>query len=418
LIRFSYLLFFLVLGAHSQRAHTYSSPLPLPKGVRALAFVYGQATDVTGRFNNQGLVENLSHPLNRSVTLEDMAEFEPDLLRLQSFLNDLDPSWGSQLLGANLYANISVFESRKVTGMLYGLTDRFAVGLLIPWIERRVDYGFYADVVNNAGSIATSVGHNPPLQAALEELRSYPLNTQTFTQSIFLNRGYNAPQSQTLTAWGDLEFESRYTYFLRDWLGLGIRARLQMPTTNYKHDIRNILDQDLAENTWGARLTHISELQLWPNVLSWSTLISGMLRAPRQQERAYARSPDEPLPDLNDPYQIENVEKTIGPEFNAESGLMLGLFKGLFNVSGTYFYSRKAEDRIRGQRGLDYERETRGTASESHGYQIAAEFSTFTAFQRNAFFIPLKFSAAYVRPVAGRNTIFAPYWRFDSVVLF
>ncbi len=402
----------------SPSAWAYSSPLPLPKGVRALAFVYGYATDVTSRLDSQGRLEDFAHPLNRSVTLQDMAEAEPDLLKLQAFLTELDPSWGDRILGANLYADISVFENRKVSGLMYGITDRFSLGVLVPWIERRLKYSFRADVTNNAGAIATSVGSNPRLQEALEKLRTYPLNTASFTRAIFLERGYKAPSDQVFSAWGDLELESRYTYYLGELLGLGLRARLTMPTTNYRHDIRNILDQDLAENTWGFRLSHLSEVQIWPHVLSWSTLVSGMIRAPKLQERAYARSPDEPLPNLNDLSQIETVEKTIGPEFHAETGLQLSFFKGLLSLTSSYFYSRKELDRIKGSRGLDYARETVGSDSESHAYQLAAEFSTFSAFQRNAFFMPVKFSTAYVQPFAGRNTVFAPYWRFDSVLLF
>jgi hypothetical protein len=413
---------FLSLGiaalAGPTQVHAYMSPEPLPRGVRAFAWVYGQAAGIDSRLTEDGLLQALSHPLNRSVSLEELAEAEPDLLKLKSVLNDLDPKWADQLLGVNLYADVSVFESRKVTGFMYGITDRFSLGVMIPFIERDMKFGFRADVTNNAGAIASGVGDIPALQEGLARLKNYPLNTQTFTKAIFLDRGYNAPTSSHVETWGDVEVESRYTYFIGDRWGLGLRSGFRVPTSSYRPDIRNILDQDLTEDTWALKASHLSEFQIVPRVFSWSTTVGGIVRLPKKQTRAYALSSDEVLPDLNDPNQIESVRKTIGPELNAESGLQLSLFQGLFNVMGSYFYSVKGQDKIKGVRNLDYARETSGTAAETQGYELSLEMSTFSAFRRNSFFIPLKISTAYVRPIAGRNTIFAPYWRFDSVVLF
>lgn len=406
----------LIWGNNSAAA--YSSPLPMPKGVRAVAFVYGFATGIDGRFNEDGFHEKFSHPLNRTVSLEELAEVEPELLRLKNVLNGLDSKWGDQLLNVNLYADISVFESRKVMGFMYGLSDRFALGFQLPWIERSLSYDLKADVVNNAEAIGSYIGNIPELQSALKELHNYPLGAKSFTDEIFLSRGYEAPSNGTRGAWGDLEIESRYTYYMDENWGLGLRSRLQIPTSNYEVNIRNILDQDFSDKSWGFKLSHLSELTIVPQILSWSMTMGGVMRLPKSQTRAYALSEDQLLPDLNDPNQIEEVRKTIGPEFNATSGLQLSLFKGWVNLMGSYYYSVKGEDKIKGQRGLDYERETYNSAAMSHGYEMSLEFSTIAPYQRNVFFAPIRLSAAYVHPVGGRDTIFAPYWRFDSVLLF
>ena len=399
-------------------AHSYVSPLPLPKGVRALAYVYGYASDVDSNINSEGLLEDLAGPLNRSVSLEELAKSEPDLLRLQNILQDLDPAWVDQVLAVNLYSDVSVFESRKVTGFMFGLTDRFSAGFVLPYIKRDLSFSFDANIVNNAGAIASSVGNIPDLQEGLQRLKDYPLNTQTFTQAIFLDRGYNAPRSSSIGVWGDLEVETRYSYYFdTDWC-LGFRGGFRAPTSSYEPDIRNLLERDLTENTWAIKASHLSEYQIVPYRLSWSTLVGTTVRLPKQQTRAYALTSNEVLPDLRDPRQIETVSKTIGPEINAETGLQASFFGGVLNLMGSYFYTQKAEDFIEGARGLDYARETNNTAAMSHGMELALELSTFAAYQRNSFFIPFKISTAYVRPLAGRNTVFAPYWRLDSVLLF
>jgi len=402
----------------SPSALAYVSPEALPKGVRALAYVYGFASGIDSRLDESGLLEDLARPLNRSVTIAELAEHKPELLRLQNVLADMDPTWASDLLSVNLYADVSAFESRKVTGLLWGITDRFSVGMQIPFIEREVSFGFSADVVNNAGAIKSGVGDIKELRDGLEILENTPINTQTFTQEIFLARGYNAPQSRRVSAWGDVEVETRYTYFIGDRWSLGLRSGFRAPTSSYRPDIRNVLDQDLAENTWAFKAMHLSEFQIIPRRLSWSASLGGVMRLEKTQTRAYALSESDSLPDLRDPRQIEKVRKTIGPEMNAGSGLQLSALQGWVNFMGSYFYSAKAEDQIRGTRGLDYARETRGSASQTHGYELGVEVSSFSSFRRNSFPLPFKVAAAYVHPVGGRNAIYAPYWRFDSALLF
>lgn len=406
---------FLAIAPLSQ---AYSSPEPLPAGVRALAYVYGFGSGVDSRLNEAGELEYLSRPLNRSVTLEDMAEFEPDLLRLQNFLEGLEPEWAENLLVANLYSELSIFESRKVSGVLYGISDRFSLGVLVPWIERDIAFDFRAEVQNNAAAIAQRVGNNPQLQDGLNQLANYPLDESTFLESVFTSRGYQNPRSMTFQGWGDLEMEARYTYFVGERWNLGLRGGIVFPTGSYELDIANPLDQGLSDGVWAARVSHLSEFYFVPGRVSWSAKFGYKHRFASEQTRAYALNADEILPDLNDPNQIETVNKTIGAEFDAVSGFQWSLFKGYLNLMASYFYSQKSGDKIVGSRGLDYARETNGTDAMQHGVEASIEISTLKAFQRDDFFIPSKFMVSYVHPVAGRNTIYSPYWRFDSVVLF
>ncbi|MEO5667628.1 MAG: hypothetical protein ABIR96_06195 [Bdellovibrionota bacterium] len=410
-----FLFFGLAWGA---QASAYSSPEPLPQGVRALAYVYGFASGINTRLNGDGLLEDLAKPLNRSVSIAEMAEAEPDLLKLQNVLANLDPLWADQVLSINLYAHASVFESQKVSGFLYGVTDRLAIGVIVPFIKRDIDFGFRADVVNNAKAIATSVGDIPELQKGLKKLSETRIDTQTFNQAIFLNRGYKAPESHHVEAWGDAEIETRYSYYFDNRWGLGLRGGFRAPTSSYKIDIRNVLDQDLTEDVWALKLSHLSEYQIRPHSLSWSTTIGGIVRLPKTQERAYARSASDPLPDLTDPYQIESVRKLIGPELNMDSGLQWSLAQGWVSLMGSAFYSVKAKDRIYGHRDLDYLRETAGTAAQTQGLELAVQVSSISSFRRNSFPLPFNVTVAYVNPMRGHDSIYAPYWRLDSVILF
>ncbi|MEO5668107.1 MAG: hypothetical protein ABIR96_08610, partial [Bdellovibrionota bacterium] len=60
-------------------AHAIVTTDVLPKGVRAGAFVWGRSGSVTNSFDSSGNLQSLARPLNRSVTLEDIAKSEPDV---------------------------------------------------------------------------------------------------------------------------------------------------------------------------------------------------------------------------------------------------------------------------------------------------------------------------------------------------
>lgn len=411
-----YALCFCSISLHS---FSYTSSDTPPEGVRAAAFVYGFARNVDSTLNSSGRQESLSAPLNRSVTLNDFAENQPRLNDLRAALNGIEAGLGEQLLHANLYGDVKVDESHYVTGMLWGLTDKFSIGALVPVIERNVRVKFRADVTNNAAAINSRIGNIPEVSSVgLQELANTQINDQTFIDSIFLKNGYQSPRDFKKTSIGDAEIESRYRYFNSKRIGLALRGRLQMPTTQYKPDIRNIADKDMDESNWALKLAAIQEFRLIPEKLDISTALWGKWRAPHKRTMAFRKDDTQSLPNLNDPYQIENVTRQRGAEMNFSSGANLSFFKTLLNFMGTYHFTKKQSDRIYGQRNLQYNSWTDGSATELHAYETGIEISTISAFLRNKFPAPGRISLSYFKPFSGKNTYYAPYWRLDVIMLF
>lgn len=399
-------------------AHAYTGTDPLPKGVRAGAFVYGYGKGIDSTINSEGRLESIVKPLNRSVTVQDIAEHQPDLTKLVKILNDFEPGLGNQLLQADLSSSINVSEEHYVTGVLWGLTDRLSVGAIIPVVHRHVDVNFNASVVNNAEAISKRIGNVPQVKQGLDQVKNSKIDTAAFADSIFASNGYHSPSALDVSGLGDVELESRYTYYSDRWFGLAVRGRVELPTSTQRPDIHNVVDREIAEGNWALKVASIHEVKMIPGVLSWSSSAWGVWRAPVQRTMAFARSSDQSLPDLTDPYQIETVTRQYGSQLDLDTGLQLSLFHGVVNFLGSYQYSVHAQDMIYGARNLDYARWMANTNSETHGVELIAELSSIPLFMAKAFPMPAKVSFTWYQPFAGRNSVFTPYGRIDVVVLF
>jgi len=408
----------LALGLLPSFVFAYVGTDPLPKGVRAAAFVYGYGKGIDSNLNSQGRLESIVQPLNRSVSIQDISAGQPELQKLIKILNEFEPGLGEQLLHADLAASIQVNETRYVTGLMWGVTDRFSLGAIVPIIHRNVGVNFDASVVNNAEAIAKRMGDVPQIQQGLQEVRNAKIDTAAFSDSIFTSRGYNSLAPLDTSGLGDLELESRYTYYSDRWLGLALRARVQVPTSSQRPDLRNILDREISEGNWALKAASIHEVKMIPGVLSWSSSVWGIWRSPVQRTMAFARTNDQPLPDLNDPYQIETVKRQYGSQLDVDTGLQFSLWRGVVSFTGSYQYTVHAQDMVYGQRELDYGRWMANTNSETHGVELIAEISSIPLFLSKAFPLPAKVSVTWSQPFAGRNTVYTPYGRVDVVLLF
>lgn len=391
----------------------------LPKGVRAGAFVWGRSNNVNASFDKTGELVSMAAPLNRSVTLDDLAEVEPRLKTLEKVLNGMSAEQlGTSLFMSNFYSNIKVMEQRFVTGLLWGITDRVSLGFIVPLVHRRTQVSFDTQVVNNAQAIQARLGHIPKVKEGLQEFIDANINHDTFVQELFLSKGYQAPASHEFKALGDIELESRYRYYQSEKLSLAVRGTVKLPTASHKADISNLTDKDVGEGVVAFKLGAIQSLSLLPYRLSVHGGVFGTYRMPGDRIVALPSDPQEPLANLNDPNQIENVRKYLGPSVNTDVGVMLDFWKGAVSLMGSYQYLLRAPDRYVGSRGLDYKRLEVGTGGHEHGVEFSFELSSVPLFLDQKALAPAKLSFSWYQPLAGKNMIYAPYGRVDVVLLF
>lgn len=392
----------------------------LPKGVRAFAFVYANAPNVSSTFNPAGGVESLTRPLNRSVTMDDLESAEPRLKTLRSALNSLSPQLlGEQVITSNLNSNISINEKRYVTALLWGFTPTFSAGFILPYIRRDVTSSFRVDTTNNAAALKNFLGPDmPEIADALEQIHNLQFDTNFYENTLFRQYGYEPPRSYTATGFGDLELETRWQYFKSERAAFGLRSNLKLPTATHEADPKNLLDRDFGDRTYQLRLGSVHSFFLVPGRLTLQSGIFGTYRAPTKQTFAIARSPEQILPDRNDPYQIEEVKKELGSQIDTDIGFNLDFAKGAVSLFTSYQYLWKDADRYSGNRNLDYDRLSLNTKIRGQTWESGVELSSVPLYLAQQVPVPAKLIATWVQPVAGKNALYAAYGRLDAILFF
>jgi len=262
------------------------------------------------------------------------------------------------------------------------------------------------------------VGDSPQLRKGIAQLESTSIGVRTFEDAIFESRGYQVPSSAVSSGLGDIELESRYRYFDDSLWGLGLRARIRMPTATHEPQLNNLLDRPLGEGNWSARLGSLHDFKLWPGRLSLRSAVFVTWNLPSDKVKAIPVSASDPLPNLKDPNQIERVRMQRGSRMDTDVGAVLDLYGGVLSLSASYLYTVQGQDSVQGTRNLAYSELVRNTAWEQHALELGVEVSSVSLFQSERFPLPGKVGLSVFQPVAGVNTIVSPYGRLDVILFF
>lgn len=391
----------------------------LPAGVRAGAFVWGASKTVTSSFGPNGQVNSLVSPLNLSLSLEDLGEFEGQAKDLAAVLNGLSPDQlGAKLLLTDLYSEVAVAEQRSVFGFLWGINAKWSVGVIAPIVHRRARFSFKAEVIDNSKAYANLIGAVPKLQEGLQQLKESSLGTDTFANAIFADNGYNLPTEQNFYSFGDLEFESRFHYLSFKRSDFTLRTNLKLPTATHDSDMKNLLDRPVGDETYSLKVGSVQSYKLVPGRLTVSAALFGTLFAPMTKRMGVPKSSTQALPDLTDPYQITDVTKLRSPQFNSDVSLMLDFWKGAMSFSVSHIFLKKGRDSYSGSKDLYYKYYENDTEGYEQGIEISGEVSTIPLYLDNIFPAPGKLTVSWYQPFDGKNQVIAPYGRVDFVMLF
>jgi hypothetical protein len=191
-----------------------------------------------------------------------------------------------------------------------------------------------------------------------------------------------------------------------------------MPTATHEPELNNLLDRPLGEGNWSARVGSLHDLNLVPGLFSLRSALFVTWNLPSDKIRAIPLSASDPLPDLNDPNQIERIRMQRGARLDTDFGAVVDLFRGLVSLSASYLYTVQGQDSVQGQRNLAYSELVRNSAWEQHAIELGVELSSVSLFQSELFPLPGKIGLSVFQPVAGVNTIVSPYGRFDVILFF
>jgi hypothetical protein len=391
----------------------------LPQGrfrVAAESYFY---LPIDSRYGPDGDVEPLAKDYNRPLN--------SGAFRL---LAGLDPFVGRASLG-DAVVDIEIDLIEVDLTLLYGLTDRLTVGVLLPY--RYAHTSVQARLDSGPGSSA-NVGRNPRAGAPGPPLiplaaGGIPLTTEDVQRLLgpgldgIPGLGFKRFESQTDQGIGDLEAGLRYQYLRTpDWR-LAFTGGALFPTGTVD-DPDNLVDYGFGTGAYALlfRLNNdYTVSNLWrgpqPPGIPGELVLNGTFRydlvLPDSQTK---RVPD----DVNNPLTAnrEEVDRDLGDKFEFEISGRYALPHG-FSLTGLYRYGFKLEDQISGNRGFAYKSLEDETARTEHIYIFEVTYSTIGLYRNKAFPVPLNARLGYRNRFAGsNNALRSQYIEFTLQVFF
>jgi hypothetical protein len=413
-----------------QLLHAAEDARVLPQGRFRLSYGYARSGDISSKFNSQGRVESLLAPYQLELNSTNLRTFDDNLSTLINLLNStglrfdssrkdelsqglsMDP--GKPLIGDALERGALSIDgegvrTQQMLSLQYGLTDRIAVGFLVPIVSTQVSIRAGIQGTNTAKDIYQSfIASDPNLLGSFNEV---PLalsligdsDTDTL-QELLEARGYDRVESTDETGVGDIGVGGRWNWWKDpgrasgDWMGsLQLSAtaptgRLSLPS--------EITRFDIGQGTWEVQAAQVFNYTPW-RLLTLTASAHYSYRLPSSRLKRVRDSTEDLIPDAS---TEELVDMRLGDKLWGVLGARLQLTRAL-SVDCGYEAYWKGQDIYQGSRDKDYTYLSNDTASYTETLQVGAAFSTIPAFFASSFPIPLDASVNYYWVPRGTNTL-------------
>jgi hypothetical protein len=390
----------------------------LPKGVFRARVLGVQTEAVSDKYNSNGLLEGMTAPLNRTVTVGDLAAADPDVAKLVTTLNNLKPGLGSQLMNAQMYSTFESFQRQWIPALEYGISERTTIGIKVPIVRRVVSTSFWVDSNNGAFSTAQKLGSiNPEVQEGLKKFGNYNFGTDFFVNQLFISKGYEAPSGFDRTEFGDVEIGAKFNYYKTDqWLA-ALAGGLRFPTGSTAA-LNNPYDKGSGTGAWGVGAQFVEAYQPHKRV-DFRAMQKFTYSFPDTRNRAVPRDANDTLPSLlPEDGQVQPTRREQTATIETELGSNLYFLDDAVVAWGAYQYGYKGHDRYTGPGDLYYAGLGKDTDWEKHSAEIGTGYSTIPAFRRGQFALPLEVQLLWNTTLSGRNIPLANYMRMDFMAYF
>ena len=330
----------------------------VPKGVFKIEVESKVYFPATQRFNPEGDLEDIAIDFNTSL---DSSVF-PGLGQLESAFGL--PS-GSATIGESIVAFQVKFVDLLMS-LQYGVTDRFTVGVIVPY------YWQTNKVSARLDTSRATVGKN----VALNTLAPLPIpGTQPLTAEdvqALLGKGLDINSDGTVdlpgfgfkrfetwsdNGFGDLEAGFRYQYLKTTQWRLALTSGVRFPTGRVD-DPDNLVDGAFGMGAYALPFRAHADFTGIAHVVLHTTLSYDLYLPDRQTKRV----PD----NVNQPItrNKEEVKRDLGDIMRVEVSGRYTLLQGL-RMSGLYEFGAKSKDQVSGKKGFAYtslEEETNWTS--------------------------------------------------------
>lgn len=384
----------------------------LPKGVSRASIEGKFYWPITKRFNPDGDVEDVAVDANTSLN----SRVFPGLSQLESFFQ-LPP--GSATLG-NSVVSFAYDLVHSEFLFQHGLTDRFTVGVQIPylWIRNRVDA--------RLDSATATVGKSPglgqlvPLGATPDAVALTTDDVQDILGSgLDINRdgrvdipgfGFKRVQTWSDHGIGDIDVGFRYQYLKTDNWRLAVTDGVRFPTGQVD-DPDSLVDLAFGKGAY-ALFFHFNHDYVGIDKLLLNGTFRYLLVLPDRKVRRIPASVNQPVT----PTKMK-VDRDLGDEFEFEISGAYTLFTGL-SVSGLYQYGFKLNDQVSGPEGFSFKALEDETNWTSHIFIVGLTYTTLPLYREKKFPWPLTASLRYRDRFAGSNNILKSQYLSLTLAVF
>ena len=387
----------------------------LPKGVWNVRAELSHSFPITQRYNPDGNAEDLAVDFNKDLNSDVFTD-----------LAALDPVTESLGLGrATIGRSVVSFEYQidKTEIMVgYGLTDKFSIGLVVPyWVTKNT---VSATLDNNANA---NVGKNPAFNPALPPSQTNPplipivaggvRLTADDVQNIlggglYINGGlaiagfgYKRIETWEGNSFGDIELGGKYQYYKTDDFRFAFTGGVRFPTGK-KDDPDSLVDINTGDGAYALLFRLHNDYTGIKNLVLDVTLRYDLI-LPFHETLRIPDSPNQPIT-----ANKENVQLDIGDPFEVETSASYEFAKG-WTGSLTYRYTKKPKDEVSGNQGFAYSSlEDESNSTSQIGF-VGISYSTLPLYVEKKFPIPLEFSLSYRNRFAGSGNL----WKSEYLIL-
>jgi hypothetical protein len=417
------LLSIVLIGTFAQLAQAKETAKVLPKGIYRARVVGVVTRPINKTFNDAGEVEGLSRSLNRSVSVQELANSadaatKAKLTSLIQALNSLDSGLGNQLAQSNLYSDFETKAQIYLAALEYGISNKISLGIRMPVVRRSVQNRFSARTTNNASFIKSQTGAlSAEMAAGLDAFSAQQLDTNFFESALFASKGYDRPRSFDDTAVGDLEFGGKYNFYRDDIWASSLLIGARAPTGK-KASLTNKFDTGTSKEAWGVAAQALQEAELFRN-FTLGGAAKYTINLPDTRQRAVPRDANDSLPSLlAQDGQVQNVRRVRGAELETELSAAYRFLADSVTVYSAYQYTQKQKDKFSGAGNLYYEGLAKGTDTSYTAAEYGVEYSTIPAFRKGKFAVPMEVALLYNSPIKGKNAPLNAYVRMDLMMYF
>lgn len=383
---FSFILLLIQVSASDVRA--LDSAAVLPQGMIALFGENRIYFPVTENFNQDGKKQALGTPFN-NVPLAALFGAPPGI------------NFGTTMV------NIQQTRVEMEYTLAYGLTERFTLGAIIPYVPSATTNLSFGN--NTAGANFGFVG-NSLTPCPLGTPGCQPANLNNVNAAL-ARAGFKPLQNHVEeSGFGNVIVGGRYQYYTGNHYRGAFTGGVILPTGKEK-DQDDLLSQGFGSDTWGLRF------QLQNDLMFQRPGLGKQLGFPDAGDffLNYTLTYDMALPDkqtvrvcpVTNPIcpTKANLNRDIGDTFRLDVGPAIGLARGVI-LSGYYRYIYKMKDNYSGAPpGTDVSVLENFSAQQAHEWRVDLAFTSIPWVSQGKFWLPFVLDISYRERFAGDNFV-------------